>query len=233
MRSDEIKSALHRETRRQFIKRTGMATAMVAGGSLLRWPASARGNDPAVSIVLDASDTVVTQPPVSWAAEQLRAALSSRGVAAQICQNLDQAPAPEECILVSGRNSIISKRILDRAEILLSDAPEALALARGKIEFRSALLVAGSDATGLVYALLELVDRMNFAADPMAVLQDVEPVSEHPVNAIRSVGRAFVSNVEDLPWFNDRNFWPAYLTLLAAQRSLGSRCCTFGGGDQG
>ncbi|MGA3285127.1 MAG: hypothetical protein ABSD57_11810, partial [Verrucomicrobiota bacterium] len=70
----------------------------------------------------------------------------------------------------------------------------------------------------LVYALLELADRVRLADDPMAALQAVKPISERPANAVRSIGRAFASNVEDLPWFNDKNFWKNYLTMLAAQR---------------
>ncbi|MGD0251654.1 MAG: twin-arginine translocation signal domain-containing protein [Verrucomicrobiota bacterium] len=218
MRPGETNPARHRETRRQFIKKTGMAAAVVAGSGLLQLPVYARENNPGVSIVLDRSDTVVTQPPVQWAVEQLHAALTGRGVAAQIYQNLDQAPASQECILVAGRNSNFSKHILDDAGILLPETPEAMALARGKVEPRIVLLASGSDARGLVYALLELADRVNFAADPVATLKAVKPVSERPANAVRSVGRAFVSNVEDLSWFNDKNFWPSYLTMLATQR---------------
>jgi len=218
MRADKSRPFAHRETRRQFIKKSGMAAAAVAGGGLFQLPVAGRENHPAVSIVLDASDAVVTQAPVKWAVGQMCAALTARGVAAQVYQNLDQASASQECILVSGINSDLAKHILDRAGIWLPGAPEAMALARGKIEFRMVLLAAGSDARGLVYALLELVDRMNFAGDPVAMLKAVRPVSERPANAIRSIGRAFVTNIEDLPWFNDRNFWTAYLTMLAAQR---------------
>ena len=79
---------------------------------------------------------------------------------------------------------------------------------------------AGSDERGLVYALLEVADRVNFADNPLAALEAkaVQPVSERPANAIRGVSRAFVSDVEDKAWFQDRDFWPPYLTMLAAQR---------------
>ncbi len=43
-------------------------------------------------------------------------------------------------------------------------------------------------------------------------------VSEQPANAIRGIARAFVSDVEDKSWYQDRAFWSRYLTLLAAQR---------------
>jgi hypothetical protein len=78
--------------------------------------------------------------------------------------------------------------------------------------------VAGSDARGLVYALLELADRVRCAADPRAALHVTGASTERPANRVRGVARLFVSDVEDLPWFNDRVMWPAYLTMLAAER---------------
>ena len=111
-----------------------------------------------------------------------------------------------------------TQQILGAAKISLPDAPEALALARGKIGQRTVTLAAGSDAHGLVYALLELADRVNFSTDPLAVLKIDKPVSERPANAIRSISRGFNSDVEDKPWFQDREFWPPYLAMLAANR---------------
>jgi len=205
------------ETRRQFIKKTGLATAAVSVGAF-RLPVYAGENRPAVSIVLDGRDAMAQQPPVQWAVEQLGEALAARGVLSRICASLDVAPPSAEYILLAGRAAIAARQVLDAAKISLSDVAEALALARGKIGKRSVLLAAGADVRGLVYALLELADRVKFAADPIATLKSVKPVSEQPANAVRSAGRAFVSDVEDKPWFNDRDYWAAYLTMLATQR---------------
>ena len=35
---------------------------------------------------------------------------------------------------------------------------------------------------------------------------------------VRGMMRLFVSDVEDKPWFNDREMWPAYFSMLAEQR---------------
>jgi hypothetical protein len=35
---------------------------------------------------------------------------------------------------------------------------------------------------------------------------------------VRSLNRIFVSDVEDKPWYNDREMWPQYLSMLATQR---------------
>ena len=208
MNSDQNNSFQRGETRRQFIKKSSLAAATVAGAGLLPLRISAAENKPSVAIVLEASDALATQPPAQWAAEQLRDALISRGVAAQIQAGLDAAPPAQTCILAAGRVSPAARQLLDAAKISLPDTPEALALVSGKIGQRVVTLAAGSDVRGLVYALLELADRVNFSNDPLAALKLVKPVSEQPANAIRSVSRGFNSDVEDKPWYQDRNFWP-------------------------
>ena len=71
---------------------------------------------------------------------------------------------------------------------------------------------------GLVYAILELADAVRYGDDPFAVLNFPKSILDKPANAIRSVARCFVSDVEDKPWYNDRAMWPQYLTMLASQR---------------
>ena len=45
-----------------------------------------------------------------------------------------------------------------------------------------------------------------------------QPASERPANAIRSIQRLFTSEVEDKPWFYDREMWPRYFAMLAENR---------------
>jgi hypothetical protein len=42
--------------------------------------------------------------------------------------------------------------------------------------------------------------------------------ADEPLNRVRGIVRLFVSDVEDKPWFNDREMWPAYFSMLAANR---------------
>ena len=218
MNANQNDSFQRGETRRQFIKKSSLAAATVAGASLLPFRISAAETKSSVAIVVDGSDAIANQLPPKWAALQLRAALISRGAATDIYSRLDEAPAASICVLAASRNSQAARQLLDAARISLPEVSEALALARGKIGRRNITLAAGSDARGLVYALLELADRVNFSADPIAALQSVKPVSEQPANAIRSISRGFNSDVEDKSWFQDRDFWPSYLTMLTANR---------------
>jgi hypothetical protein len=199
-------------TRREFLKTTAAATA---AAGLLPTNLFAKQAAPDVAIILEPKETPA---PVAWAAGELCAALQSRGLTAKIFEHLDQAPANFVCVLAASAGSNRGRRTLESAGLSLPDAPEAVGLARGKVGGRRVLLVGGSDTRGSVYGLLELTDRVNFAVDPLAGLDDVGRTIERPANSVRSLNRCFVSEIEDKPWFNDREMWPRYLTMLATQR---------------
>lgn len=203
--------------RREFIKTTAAAAAGLAAAPLLSSNARAAGGGPAVAIVLDDGDAVAKQAPARWAAQQLQAALGRRGASAQIYESLSQAPAGQECILATGRTSAAAKELFRRESV--AETPDALGFARGRVAKRDLLAVCGSNARGVSYALLELADRVKAGGgSPVAALRSVESGVEKPANAVRSVGRLFTSDVEDKPWYNSREFWEGYLTMLAAQR---------------
>ena len=99
------------------------------------------------------------------------------------------------------------RRIITRT---MAGPPESLSIGMEN----DALIVAGSDQRGLVYALLELADRVRLTGEVTVAA----PVTEHRANTVRSIARCFESDVEDKSWFHDRNMWRAYLTMLATHR---------------
>ncbi|HEV2211280.1 MAG TPA: twin-arginine translocation signal domain-containing protein [Verrucomicrobiae bacterium] len=205
-----------KNSRREFLKNTMAATAAVATANLLPGTVSASERFRGVALILNAEDA--KQQPLQWAAAELLDALRSRGVAAEIFANLEQAPAGFDCVVAATANSSSGKQALSATGLALPNVPEALGLARDKMGQRDVLLACGSDVRGLVYALLELADRVNFATNPLAELSALQRTVEKPANRVRSVARCFVSEVEDKPWFNDREMWPRYLATLATQR---------------
>ena len=157
-----------------------------------------------VALIVDPADAVAASSPARWAAGELRQALLDRGIAANQYESIRQASAKDLCVVASGHGA--------------PPSAEALALTPAKQAGHTVLTASGSDVRGLVYALLELADRVRLAADPVASLSPARATSERPANSVRSIARMFVSDVEDKPWFNDREMWPAYLTMLATQR---------------
>lgn len=69
-----------------------------------------------------------------------------------------------------------------------------------------------------MYALLELADRVRHSEHPLSTLEQLQALVERPANSFRSIGRIFCSDVQDKPWFYDREMWPAYFSMLATER---------------
>jgi hypothetical protein len=128
-------------------------------------------------------------PEVKWAAQELRNALAARGIGVG-----SQFTVAAEGLTGSGA--------AERIELAPADAR---------------LAVSGDDR-GLVYALLDLADQVRLSPDPIVALRERKRESEQPANAVRSVTRLFTSEVEDKPWFYDREMWPAYFSMLASNR---------------
>jgi hypothetical protein len=195
--------------RRGFLKQIGSVAA--ASGI-------ATGQTKAVSIIAEPDDAIAASAPARWAVGHLRESLAARGVTVNLRQRLKDAAPGEICVLAAGSRSRLALGILKSAGAAIPAAPEALALVQGKADGKQVLLAAGHDARGLVYALTELSDRVQLLAEPLAALNVDKAVVEKPANPIRSITRLFASEVEDKPWYNDREMWPRYLTMLASQR---------------
>ncbi|HTX18834.1 MAG TPA: hypothetical protein VMG34_09250 [Bacteroidota bacterium] len=216
MKQDQARQDLSRQrggvSRRHFIKVTGASALWLSAVGSFNF--ASRG----VSIIADPADPVAGAPPSIWAANELLQTLTSGGIAVSRCEKLSQAGSGDLCILVAGSESPLARQIFRDAKIDFPVAPEALGLIPAESDGRQVLLVCGYDARGLVYALLDLADRIVFSDHPFESLTIEKPVVERPANSIRSLCKLFVSEVEDKPWFYDREMWREYLTMAASQR---------------
>jgi hypothetical protein len=203
-------------SRRDFLQLTALSIGAVGTAPF----ASAQSSGKSIAIVGDPADPVASSDPVRWAIQELSEALAHHGIHVRQFASLEESPREDVCIAASGRNAPLATSLLKQASVSIPNAPESLALAslKHKDKGRPILLACGSDARGLMYALLELADRVRHSSDPYKALQVRKPLTEQPFNQTRSIGRCFVSEIEDKPWFNDREMWPAYFSMLAAQR---------------
>ncbi|MCX5645182.1 MAG: twin-arginine translocation signal domain-containing protein [Phycisphaerae bacterium] len=210
----------HKPSRREFLKRAAAATGCVAAGAISGCGRASRTTVSASSvfIVCDPADPVASSGPAQWSIEQLRASLSARGVGSDVGRRVEQSPAGAVCIVAAGSAAPLAREVLFRAGVSVPDTPESLGLVPWDLAGRSVVLACGSDVRGLVYAILELADRVDHASEPLAALKIPQAIVEQPANKIRSIIRVFASDVEDKSWYGDKTFWPQYLSLLAAQR---------------
>ncbi len=211
-------------SRRAFIKNTGSAAVFVSipGAKTLvdhlMTGKGASGQQAGVSIIVDPEDPVAMSGPAQWAAKELEQALTARGIGVQRCTDIAAADAGNLCLIVAGAGSVQAGQLLASASAVIEAVPEALGLVPVKAGTRAALLTAGHDERGLVYALMELADRVNMSGSPLSSLHFSDAVIERPANKVRGLNRLFVSEIEDKPWYNDREMWPEYLSMLVTQR---------------
>jgi hypothetical protein len=216
--------------RRMFLETAGTAAGVAAG--VLSAPNAwgqvsnkSNGNESGagnsgktVALVCDPADAIVSASAPQWALGQLENILTARGISVRRYHRISDAGVAEFCIVAASTKSPWLKELLAQAKISLPNTPEALALASAGMGDKTALFAVGTDSRGLMYALLEVGDRIAHSDPPLAAIESQKPIVEQPANAVRSIARLFVSDVEDTPWFRDKSFWEHYFTMLAAER---------------
>jgi hypothetical protein len=192
-------TAMSQIPRRQFLKLVGATT--VAGATRTGFAAGSRK----FSIVVHEADPIASTKPVAWAVKQLNQALAGQEIATQIVAAEKDAAGSSMVVIVTGDTK--------------SNLPaESFRIVPGRSAGAEALTVSAPDLRGLVYGVLEVADRVQTSTDSSLGLRLAAPVQESPANRVRSVARAFCSEVEDKPWYYDRQFWRDYLDMIAINR---------------
>lgn len=187
--------------RRTFLK-LAAATSLSAADFAHAIPANS-------SIALIVGDgPLLTAQPVRWALSEFHRACTEKSIVLS-------TSSAKLAIVVAPLSSSLAKGF---GQLPAITPPEATALLPGSYRGVPAILVTGIDARGLVYGLLELSDRIQLSDDPLAALHLTAPIVETTPNKVRSVARAFLSEIEDKSWFYDRAFWTRYLDTLAYAR---------------
>ena len=189
-------------TRRRFLQLATAATSL--SGQSLNAMLRFGGH---VEIEVDSTDEHTKGPGVAWAVEQLQSSLKDRGVLSH------SNGKPSVHIVVASFASAKTAPF----PLIKQRSAEMIALVPAG-QGTGSILVTGTDTRGLVYGLLELTDRIRSLEDTAKALTLEEPLVETTPNRVRSVARAFCSEVEDKPWFYDRSFWVRYLDTLAFAR---------------
>jgi hypothetical protein len=167
---------------------------------------------PSLALVVAPDDPVAAAPPVAWASDQLRDALTRHGVGLHLFSTLDRAAGHAICLLAAGPDSSLDTRLAVPA------TAESLALGAYDQDGRRVVEARGRDPRGLAYALTELADRLRHEARWQDAFRFSEPLIESPSIRVRSIARAFCSRSEDMAWFHDRAAWCAYLDNLVTNR---------------
>ena len=96
--------------------------------------------------------------------------------------------------------------------------PESLLIRNAEWRGKSVLLVSGADDRGLMYALLDVADRVAWAEDPAKPLSEVRDIEESPEVAERGLSMYTMHKARFESFFHDEAYWARYLDMLAGNR---------------
>jgi len=190
------------------ISRRSLLAASASAPVLTGLPASAAPQR--IIAIREPSNSIANSPPVTYALTQLRQALSGQGAA------LEEAAAKSEgaafVLVLAAPGTALANGFAPGTGAMV---PEQFRIAPGNLSGTEALLISAGDARGFVYGLLDLAEQVRAS---IAALHLKQEISDRPANRVRSVARAFCSEIEDKPWFNSREFWQGYLDMLVSCR---------------
>jgi hypothetical protein len=135
-------------------------------------------------------------------------------------KNLEIVECPDgaDYIVFAGGDSAASAvRQLKGNASVLPRAPESLAIFRGLINEKPAVVLTGGDMRGLMYAALEVAESVsrNSALDPF---ENVKEVSETPYLKTRGVSSYTMQRAYLEQRLYDERYWTRYFDLLAKSR---------------
>jgi hypothetical protein len=149
---------------------------------------------------------------------KLMEALKAKGVAAEKAATLETARGKTLIVtgLASGTGPV--SQLLKSANTPAPTGTEALVIRHVKWNGKPALMVCGSDYRGLMYAELDVADRIGWAADPNNPLSEVRDVAEKPAVAERALSLYTMNRTYFESRFYNEEYWARYFDTLAKNR---------------
>ncbi len=144
-------------------------------------------------------------------------ALQKRGVYFSEVANLSGADG--DALLVLGLpNSPAARALAAAADISLPETPESILIHETAHRGTPTWLIGGGDDRGLMYALLDVADRIGWAPDPHHPLSELRETQESPEVRVRSLS-IYTMHKRDFEQrlFNEA-YWARYLDMLAQNR---------------
>ncbi len=194
-----------------------LVTAVVLGISLLFITTlnSNAAQESKVSLVTDG----LLGPATRHGLNKVRLALRAKKL--QIEQTTSLEISSGNLILVLGlsKGDGPAARLHDSLDIPKPTKDESLVVKRTRWRSKKVLLLSGADDRGLMYALLDVADRIGWAESRRAgTLSEVRNIEEEPAVAERVLSIYTMHQANFESYFYDEAYWAKYLDMLAKNR---------------
>ena len=156
--------------------------------------------------------------PVRHALTKLGQALRAHGVSYRERTRLGNARRGTIIVVGLGNGSGAAATLIQDLGITAPAKPESLLIRHAEWRSKSVLLVSGADDRGLMYALLDVAERIGWAEDPAKPLSEVRDIEESPEIVERGLSMYTMHKARFESFFFDEAYWARYLDMLAGNR---------------
>jgi hypothetical protein len=171
-------------------------------------------HSPSITLVTDTQ----TGPAVRHGINKVTSALKEKGIQHRQITSLKTAQG--DLLLVLGISSKAgpAANLHNKLNIPKPMEAESLLIRHVKWSGKNVLLVSGADDRGLMYALLDVADRIGWSKNPQNPLSEVRNIEEKPAVLERALSIYTMHQGNFESYFYDETYWVRYLDMLAANR---------------
>jgi hypothetical protein len=168
----------------------------------------------AISLVTDSQMGLASRHGTN----KLRLALQKKGIHFEQTTSGEKAQANTLIVVGLSGGSGTAAKLHKLLDIPKPAEKESLLIRHTKWSGRKILLVSGADDRGLMYALLDVADRIGWADDPGNPLSEVRDTIEKPAVTERALSIYTFHQANFESYFYDEAYWAKYLDMLAKNR---------------
>ncbi len=156
--------------------------------------------------------------PASYALEKIRQVFNGRGISLNIKDSIDETRSPFVILIGTLEGSNRVKELKKSGRINLSSKKESLAVKHIIQDNKDLYVIAGADDRGLMYALLEIANKIEFLPKDARESDAFEDKSESPHVPVRSMAVFLHSRDDERDWYYSKEYWEEYFAMLAGDR---------------
>lgn len=142
-------------------------------------------------------------------------ALDEKGVTVEYARSVDDASGSIKVVMGVASGGGAAGALLKENRIELPDSPEALVISRLKEGSIDILLISGTDDRGLMYAELDVADRVGWAQNDDMPFSRVRNIMEQPDAPERALAMYTMHREYVESFLYDEEYWGRYLDMLA------------------
>ncbi len=169
---------------------------------------------PAITLLPDATLTA----PAQHGLNKVKAALRAKGVEFNEGATATHVQGGTQIVIGSASGGGMAANALEELKLRAPTNAQALLIEKTRWRGKQTLLVCGSDARGLMYALLDVADRIGWAEDAKRPLAHVRNAREQPAVAHRALSIYTMHRATFEQRFFDEEYWAGYFDMLARNR---------------